>query len=30
MTNIFRARWGLATRDELPKDVYDKVMAGVL
>ncbi len=30
MTNIFRARWGLATKDELPKDVYDKVMAGVL
>ncbi|MBA7569071.1 hypothetical protein ES708_10808 [subsurface metagenome] len=30
LTNIFRARWGLATRDELPKDVYDKVMAGVL
>jgi len=30
MTNIFRARWGLVTREELPKDVYDKVMAGVL
>ncbi|MBA7705772.1 hypothetical protein ES703_114611 [subsurface metagenome] len=30
MTNIFRARWGLATREELPKDVYDKVMSGVL
>ncbi|GAH49793.1 unnamed protein product, partial [marine sediment metagenome] len=30
LTNIFRARWGLATREELPKDVYDKVMAGVL
>ena len=30
LTNIFRARWGLATRDELPRDVYDKVMAGVL
>ncbi|GAI38564.1 unnamed protein product, partial [marine sediment metagenome] len=30
LTNIFRARWGLASRDELPKDVYDKVMAGVL
>ncbi len=30
MTNIFRARWGLAARDELPGDVYDKVMAGVL
>ena len=30
MTNIFRARWGLVTKDELPGDVYDKVMAGVL
>jgi len=30
MTNIFQARWGLATKDELPGDVYDKVMAGVL
>jgi len=30
MTNLFRARWGLASRDELPKDVWDKVMAGVL
>lgn len=30
MTNIFRARWGLATREELPGDVYDKVMGGVL
>lgn len=30
MSNIFRARWGLASRDELPKDVWDKVMAGVL
>lgn len=30
MTNIFRARWGLATKEELPGDVYDKVMAGVL
>ena len=30
MTNIFRARWGLATKAELPGDVYDKVMAGVL
>lgn len=30
MTNIFRARWGLASKDELPGDVYDKVMAGVL
>ena len=30
LTNIFRAKWGLATKDELPGDVYDKVMAGVL
>ena len=30
MTNLFRARWGLATRDELPGDIYDKVIAGVL
>lgn len=30
MTNLFRARWGLATKEELPGDVYDKVMAGVL
>jgi len=30
MTNLLRARWGLATKDELPGDVYDKVMAGVL
>ena len=30
LTNIFRARWGLATREELPGDIYDKVMAGVL
>jgi hypothetical protein len=30
LTNLLRARWGLATRDELPGDVYDKVMAGVL
>ena len=30
MTNIFRARWGLATKEELPGDVYDKVVAGVL
>ena len=28
--NIMRARFGLASRDELPGDVYDKVMAGVL
>ncbi len=30
MTNIFRARWGLATKEELPGDVYAKVLAGVL
>ena len=30
MTNIFRARWGLASRDELPQDVYNKVLSGVL
>ena len=30
MTNLFRAKWGLATKEELPGDVYDKVMAGVL
>jgi hypothetical protein len=30
MTNLLRARWGLATKAELPGDVYDKVMAGVL
>ena len=30
MTNLLRARWGLATRDELPGDVYNKVLAGVL
>jgi len=30
LTNIFRARWGLVSKDELPGDVYDKVMAGVL
>lgn len=30
MTNIFRARWGLASRDELPGDVWAKVAGGVL
>ena len=30
LTNIFRARWGLATREELPGDVYSKVLGGVL
>jgi hypothetical protein len=30
LTNIFRARWGLVSPDELPGDVYNKVIAGVL
>ena len=30
MTNIFRARWGLASRDEIPGDTWNKVLAGVL
>lgn len=30
MTNLFRARWGLVSKDELPGDVWNKVMAGVL
>lgn len=30
LSTILRARLGLATRDELPGDVYDKVMSGVL
>ena len=30
LTNIFRARWGLASRDEIPGDTWSKVMAGVL
>lgn len=30
MTNIFRARWGLATPDEIPGDTWNKVLAGVL
>lgn len=30
LTNIFRARWGLASPDELPGDTYQKVLAGVL
>ncbi len=30
LTNILRARFGLAAREELPGDTYDKVMAGVL
>jgi len=30
LTNTLRARFGLATKDELPGDVWEKVMAGVL
>jgi len=30
LTNIFRAKWGLASKDELPGDTYQKVLAGVL
>ncbi len=30
MTNLFRARWGLASPDELPGDTLNKVLAGVL
>jgi len=30
LTNIFRARWGLVTKEELPGDVWNKVMSGVL
>lgn len=30
MTNIIRARFGLVTRDEIPGDVWDKVMGGVV
>jgi len=30
LTNILRARLGLATKDELPGDVYEKVQAGIL
>ncbi len=30
LTNLFRARWGLVSPDELPGDVYNKVLAGVL
>ncbi|MDP2323649.1 MAG: hypothetical protein Q8N51_06420, partial [Gammaproteobacteria bacterium] len=30
LNNILRARFGLASKDQLPGDVYDKVMAGVL
>jgi len=30
LTNIFRARWGLVTPEEIPGDTYQKVLAGVL
>jgi hypothetical protein len=30
LTNILRARFGLASRDELPGDTFDKCLAGVL
>jgi len=30
MTNIFRARWGLVTPEEIPGDTWAKVHAGVL
>ena len=30
LTNIHRARFGMASKDELPGDVYDKCLAGVL
>lgn len=30
LNTILRARLGLATKDELPGDVFDKVMAGIL
>jgi len=30
LTNILRAKWGLASKDELPGDIWDKCMAGVL
>jgi len=30
MTNIFRARWGLVTPEEIPGDTWAKVLAGVL
>jgi len=30
LTNIFRARWGLVTPEEIPGDTYQKVQAGVL
>ena len=33
LTNLFKAKWGLITREELPdkqKEAYDKIIAGVL
>jgi len=30
LTNILRARFGLVSRDEIPGETYDKVLAGVL
>ncbi|GAI63489.1 unnamed protein product [marine sediment metagenome] len=30
MTNIFRARWGLASRDEIPGDTWSKIAGGIL
>jgi len=30
LTNTLRARFGLASKEELPGDVWEKVMAGVL
>jgi len=30
MTNLFRARWWLANKEELPGDVWAKVDGGVL
>lgn len=30
LTNILRVRFGLVSKDEVPGDTYDKVMAGVL
>jgi hypothetical protein len=30
LTNILRARFGLVSKDEIPGDTWEKVMAGVL
>ena len=30
LTNLLRVRFGLISKDEVPKDLWDKVMAGVL